>query len=80
MAKKRSRKQTKKSVRVVLKQLRRRARKRQRGGRLSFLVGAITVIILAFLLFQYAQSNNYKEVLGQKVKIEKQTPRFENLR
>ena len=30
----------------------------------SFLVGIVTVLILAFMVFIFAQGNNYKTVLG----------------
>ncbi len=32
---------------------------------ISFLVGVFTVLAIGILLFQYAQGNNYKEVLGE---------------
>ncbi|HVZ66989.1 MAG TPA: hypothetical protein VG917_01890 [Patescibacteria group bacterium] len=36
----------------------------KRSKTLSFVVGVITVAIIAFVIFQYSQSNNYKTVLG----------------
>lgn len=38
----------------------------------SFFIGVVTVILFALLVFQYAQQNNYKTVLGEKTKIERQ--------
>lgn len=32
----------------------------------SFFVGIVTVVVIALVIFQYAQSNNYKTVLGEK--------------
>ena len=41
---------------------------------ISFFVGVVTVVAIAFAIFQYAQSNNYKTVLGEK------TPNIEQSR
>lgn len=43
-----------------------------RNRTVSFFIGVITVLLIGFLLFSYAQNNNYKTVLGEKAKIEQQ--------
>ena len=60
-----SRKKSKKTKqsRTTKKTLRTRSIK---GRVLSFLIGVVTVLAIAFLIFQYAKDNNYKEVLGKK--------------
>ena len=37
---------------------------------ISFFVGVVTVVIIAFLAFQFIQTNNYTQVLGEKTNIE----------
>lgn len=39
-----------------------------RNRTLSFFIGVITVLLIGFLLFNYAQQNNYKTVLGERTK------------
>lgn len=65
--------------------IRRRSQNRTvRSRAVSFFIGVVTVAAIAVLLFQYAQQNNYKTVLGSKTNPpdggEQQTPQFENLR
>ncbi|HVT00935.1 MAG TPA: hypothetical protein VHE53_01710 [Patescibacteria group bacterium] len=36
----------------------------KRSKTVSFVVGVITVVVIAFIIFQYTQVNNYKTVLG----------------
>lgn len=42
---------------------------------ISFFIGVATVAAITFLIFQYAQNNNYKTVLGEHTQILKQNPR-----
>ena len=46
-----------------------------RSRAVSFFIGVITVLLIGFMIFQYAQANNYKTVLGEKTKIDRQDPR-----
>ena len=36
-----------------------------RNRTVSFFIGVITVLLIGFLIFQYAQQNNYKTILGE---------------
>ncbi len=40
---------------------------------ISFFVGVVTVVAIAFVIFQYAQNNNYKTVLGEKTPTSEQS-------
>lgn len=73
MAAKKSTKKSSKKTIVYKKENKAQTRKDKKSRAISFFIGVITVIVLGFLFFQYAQSNNYKQVLGEKTNIEKQT-------
>ena len=61
-----------------------RVRGKKQNKLLSFLIGIFTVLFIAFLIFQYARQNNYKEVLGKQTHSPagelKQTTEFKNIR
>lgn len=38
---------------------------------ISFVAGIAAVVVIALLIFQYAQNNNYRQVLGKQTKSEK---------
>ncbi len=60
MAKKKSKKT------VYKKPISSRNTKTRQSRVISFFIGVATVAVIAFLISQYAQENNYKTVLGEK--------------
>ena len=45
-------------------------KKTKRSKVVSFLVGVVTVGAIAYTIFQYSQTNNYKQVLGNHTQSE----------
>lgn len=78
---KRVAKKTKPNKKIVKSAKKRsiRTRGQKQNKLLSFLIGIFTVLFIAFLIFQYAQQNNYRQVLGKQTNSPagelKQTPR-----
>lgn len=74
MARRKAKRVARKPVGKAKKRRSNRTARLAQSRTVSFFIGIITVIVLAFLIFQYAQNNNYKQVLGDKTQILKQTP------
>jgi len=64
-----------KSKKIVYKKgpSRKQIAQNKKGRIISFFVGVVTVSAIAFAIFQVAQTKNYKQILGEKTKIETQT-------